>query len=157
MVSTETPAATNQQSSDDIVGTLKKFVIERSLPLWSGEGWDAVAGGFVDRLGPDGRADRQAPRRVFVQARQIYCFAKAAQMGWYGQGRAIALEGLEHHAAARGLSLPTMALAWALTDPAVTGLVLGPRSPEQLTLMSAALDVSLTPSDRAEIARIAAG
>jgi aryl-alcohol dehydrogenase-like predicted oxidoreductase len=68
-----------------------------------------------------------------------------------------ALEGLEHHAAARGLSLPTMALAWALTDPAVTGLVLGPRSPEQLTLMSAALDVSLTPSDRAEIARIAAG
>jgi aryl-alcohol dehydrogenase-like predicted oxidoreductase len=50
-----------------------------------------------------------------------------------------------------------MALAWALTDPAVTGLVLGPRSPEQLTLMSAVLDVSLTPSDRAEIARIAAG
>jgi aryl-alcohol dehydrogenase-like predicted oxidoreductase len=68
-----------------------------------------------------------------------------------------ALEGLERHAAARGLSLPAMALAWALTDPAVTGLVLGPRSPEQLTLMSAALDVALTPSDRAEIARIAAG
>jgi aryl-alcohol dehydrogenase-like predicted oxidoreductase len=68
-----------------------------------------------------------------------------------------ALEGLERHAAERGLSLPAMALAWALTDPAVTGLVLGPRSPEQLTLMSAALDVALTPSDRAEIARIAAG
>jgi aryl-alcohol dehydrogenase-like predicted oxidoreductase len=68
-----------------------------------------------------------------------------------------ALEELECHAAARGLSLPTLALAWALTDPAVAGLVLGPRSPEQLTRMSAALDVALTPADRAEIARIAAG
>src|SRR6266704_5061731 len=53
-------------------------------------------GGFVDRLHPDGRADPLAPRRVFVQARQIYCYAKAAQMGWYPQGREIALKGLEY-------------------------------------------------------------
>ena len=33
---------------------------------------------------------------MFVQARQIYCFAKAAQMGWYPEGRAIALKGLDH-------------------------------------------------------------
>jgi len=84
------------EGAADVVARLKRRVIDHCLPLWSGEGWDAVAGGFVDRLGPDGRADRQAPRRVFVQARQIYCFAKAAQMGWYGQGRAIALQGLEH-------------------------------------------------------------
>jgi mannose/cellobiose epimerase-like protein (N-acyl-D-glucosamine 2-epimerase family) len=80
----------------DVVGRLKRRVIDHCLPLWSGEGWDTVAGGFVDRLDQDGRADRQAPRRVFVQARQIYCFAKAAQMGWYAEGRAIALKGLEH-------------------------------------------------------------
>lgn len=80
----------------DIVVALKNFIIERSLPLWSGEGWDAASGGFVDRLGEDGCADRQAPRRTFVQARQIYCFAKAAQMGWYPEGKAIALKGLEH-------------------------------------------------------------
>ena len=84
------------EGAADVVARLKRRAIDHCLPLWSGEGWDAVAGGFVDRLGPDGRADRQAPRRVFVQARQIYCFAKAAQMGWYGQGRAIALQGLEH-------------------------------------------------------------
>ena len=48
------------------------------------------------RLDPDGRADPAAPRRVFVQARQIYCYAKAAQMGWYPDGRAIALKGLDH-------------------------------------------------------------
>jgi mannose-6-phosphate isomerase len=92
----ETSAAANQQSPDDIVGTLKKFVIEHSLPLWSGEGWDRTAGGFVDRLHPDGSADRLAPRRVFVQARQIYCFATAAAIGWYPDGRAIALRGLDY-------------------------------------------------------------
>jgi mannose-6-phosphate isomerase len=80
----------------DIVAQLKSFIIERSLPLWSGEGWDAASGGFIDRLHKDGSADRAAPRRVFVQARQIYCYAKAAQMGWYPEGRAIALKGLEH-------------------------------------------------------------
>jgi mannose/cellobiose epimerase-like protein (N-acyl-D-glucosamine 2-epimerase family) len=55
-----------------------------------------VTGGFVDRLDQGGRADHAAPRRVFVQARQIYCFAKAAQMGWYPDGREVALKGLDH-------------------------------------------------------------
>ncbi len=89
-------AASDQEGSDDIVGTLKRFVIERSLPLWSGEGWDPTAGGFVDRLHPDGRADRLAPRRVFVQARQVYCFATAAAVGWYPDGREVALRGLDY-------------------------------------------------------------
>ena len=79
-----------------VIGRLKQRMIDHALPLWSTEGWDAAAGGFVDRLHQDGRADRLAPRRVFVQARQIYCYAKAAQMGWYPQGRAIALKGLEY-------------------------------------------------------------
>jgi mannose/cellobiose epimerase-like protein (N-acyl-D-glucosamine 2-epimerase family) len=96
MVKTYTAATANQSDSGDIVGTLKALMIEQSLPLWSSEGWDRTTGGFVDRLDPDGRADREAPRRVFVQARQIYCFAKAAQIGWYPQGAEIARKGLEH-------------------------------------------------------------
>src|SRR3954464_3352812 len=87
-------AAANQ--GGDIIATLKAFIIERSLPLWSTEGWDAASGGFVDRLSPDGRADRAAPRRTFAPARQIYCYAKAAQLGWYPEGRAVALKGLEY-------------------------------------------------------------
>jgi mannose-6-phosphate isomerase len=83
-------------SSADVIGRLKQRMIDHALPLWATEGWDATAGGFIDRLHPDGRADRLAPRRVFVQARQIYCYAKAAQMGWYPQGRQIALKGLEY-------------------------------------------------------------
>lgn len=84
------------KDSADIIARLKARMVDHALPLWSGEGWDGTAGGFIDRLDPEGRADRQAPRRVMVQARQIYCFAKAAQMGWYPQGREIALKGLDY-------------------------------------------------------------
>src|SRR5882757_8838887 len=89
----EYSATTNEA---EIVARLKLRMIEHALPLWSTEGWDPATGGFVERLDQDGRADRLAPRRVRVQARQIYCFAKAAQMGWYPEGREIALRGLEH-------------------------------------------------------------
>jgi len=83
-------------SSDSITDVLRTLMIEGALPLWAGEGWDATRGGFVDRLFSDGIADRKAPRRLRVQARQIYCFAKAAQLGWYPGGRDIALRGLEY-------------------------------------------------------------
>jgi len=92
----ETHSAATADDSADVVARLKLRMIEHCLPLWSTEGWDDSTGGFIDRLDVEGRADREAPRRVMVQARQIYCYAKAAQMGWYPEGRAIALKGLEH-------------------------------------------------------------
>jgi mannose-6-phosphate isomerase len=84
------------EDSADVIARLKARMIDHALPLWSGEGWDRTTGGFIDRLAPDGRADAQAPRRIMVQARQIYCFAKAARMGWYPQGREVALKGLDY-------------------------------------------------------------
>lgn len=84
------------EDAAEIVARLKRRMIDHALPLWSTEGWDKSSGGFIDRLHKDGTADRAAPRRVLVQSRQIYCYAKAAQMGWYPEGRAIALRGLEH-------------------------------------------------------------
>jgi mannose/cellobiose epimerase-like protein (N-acyl-D-glucosamine 2-epimerase family) len=96
MAEEQTAAAADRLDSEDIVAKLKLRMIDHALPLWSKEGWDRTAGGFVDRLDQDGRADLLAPRRIFVQARQIYCFAKAAQMGWYPEGREIALKGLDH-------------------------------------------------------------
>jgi mannose/cellobiose epimerase-like protein (N-acyl-D-glucosamine 2-epimerase family) len=96
MAEIDAATAANRSNSDDIVGRLKARIIDHALPLWSTEGWDRATGGFIDRLDQDGRADRLAPRRVFVQARQIYCFAKAAQIGWYPDGREIALKGLDH-------------------------------------------------------------
>jgi mannose/cellobiose epimerase-like protein (N-acyl-D-glucosamine 2-epimerase family) len=90
------PAPIRDVSSQDIVRTLKTLMIEHSLPLWSGEGWDKATGGFVERLDREGRPDCATARRVRVQARQVYCFAKAAQIGWYPAGREIALKGLEY-------------------------------------------------------------
>lgn len=89
-------APTIMSEGREIVKTLKNLITEYSLPLWSGEGWDPATGGFVEKLDIEGRADRAAPRRVRVQARQIYCFAKAAELGWYPQGRDIAMKGLEY-------------------------------------------------------------
>jgi mannose-6-phosphate isomerase len=80
----------------DIVDVLKHKMIANALPLWSSEGWDAQSGGFVEKLNANGKADLTAPRRVRVQARQIYCFAKAAQLGWYPQGGEMARQGLDY-------------------------------------------------------------
>jgi mannose/cellobiose epimerase-like protein (N-acyl-D-glucosamine 2-epimerase family) len=96
MAEIDAATAANRSNSGDIVARLRARIIDHALPLWSTEGWDRATGGFIDRLDQDGRADRLAPRRVFVQARQIYCFAKAAQIGWYPDGREIALKGLDH-------------------------------------------------------------
>lgn len=82
--------------ASDIVEALKERMISDALPLWSREGWDAKAGGFAEKLHADGKADLAAPRRVRVQARQIYCFAKAAQLGWYPEGSGIAHKGLAY-------------------------------------------------------------
>jgi aryl-alcohol dehydrogenase-like predicted oxidoreductase len=68
-----------------------------------------------------------------------------------------AVNGLAAAAERRGVPLPALALAWALTDPGVTALLIGPRSPAQLTSMCAAVDIELTETERAELVRIAEG
>jgi len=53
-----------------------------AFKTWSRIGWDATHGGFVEQLHMDGTPDTDATRRVRVQARQVFCFAKALEMGW---------------------------------------------------------------------------
>ena len=43
------------EDSADIVAKLKFRMMDHALPLWSKQGWDTKAGGFVDRLDQDGR------------------------------------------------------------------------------------------------------
>jgi aryl-alcohol dehydrogenase-like predicted oxidoreductase len=62
------------------------------------------------------------------------------------------IDALRAEAARRELSLPTMGLAWVLSDPAVVGAVIGARTPDQFGPALAALDVELTETDRAAIA-----
>jgi len=61
------------------------------------------------------------------------------------------LERLAKEAAARGTDVTTLAFAWVLTHPAVTGAVCGPGRPEHLEPVLAALDVPLSPEDRERI------
>ncbi|MEL6724929.1 MAG: AGE family epimerase/isomerase [Pseudomonadota bacterium] len=53
-----------------------------AFETWSKVGWDEEAGGFVEQLDMDGTPDLEADRRVRVQARQVFSFAKAIEMGW---------------------------------------------------------------------------
>ncbi|HKE52293.1 MAG TPA: aldo/keto reductase, partial [Actinomycetes bacterium] len=66
-----------------------------------------------------------------------------------------AIDALAQHAIARGLDLATLALAWVLTDPRVSAAIVGPRTPAQLVQMLAALSVTLSPADRADLSAIA--
>jgi aryl-alcohol dehydrogenase-like predicted oxidoreductase len=66
-------------------------------------------------------------------------------------GTFTALAALEEAARSRGLDMATLALAWLLGDGRVTSIVVGPRRPAHLDPAIAALDVSLSPAERAEI------
>lgn len=61
---------------------------ERALPFWKGNGIDPVARSFYERLLPDGSPDLKADVRLRVQARQIFVYAFAQDLGWCDNGRA---------------------------------------------------------------------
>jgi mannose/cellobiose epimerase-like protein (N-acyl-D-glucosamine 2-epimerase family) len=74
------------------VARLKRWVLEQALPLWGGAGFDSARGSFVERLTLEGAPLLSTPRRAMVQGRQIYVFSHAAMLGWWPQGKAMALE-----------------------------------------------------------------
>ena len=67
------------------------------------------------------------------------------------------LEGLARLAAARGTTSATLALAWLLAEPRLTGLVTGARRPDQLAEPLAALATPLTAEERAELTALFGG
>jgi aryl-alcohol dehydrogenase-like predicted oxidoreductase len=68
-----------------------------------------------------------------------------------------ALEGLDRLAAERGTTGAALALAWLLADPRLTAVVVGPRRPEHLEPALAAVELSLSEAERAELGRVFAG
>jgi hypothetical protein len=64
---------------------------------------------------------------------------------------------LKQFAADRDLSLPVLALAWTLANPAVDAAIVGTRNPAHLTDTVHAIDVRLSQEDLAEIDRMLAG
>jgi aryl-alcohol dehydrogenase-like predicted oxidoreductase len=63
-----------------------------------------------------------------------------------------ALEAFEAAAAERGVEPATLATAWVLGHPQVTGVVVGPRRPDQLESALAATELELTAAERDELA-----
>lgn len=58
---------------------------------WAKYGWDLDLGGFVEQLYLDGQPDRESPRRIRVQARQIFSYAKSIELGWVNRSLAKSL------------------------------------------------------------------
>ena len=54
----------------------------QAFDTWAEKAWDDRRGGFVEQLDLDGNPDLEADRRVRVQARQVYSFAQAIDLGW---------------------------------------------------------------------------
>jgi aryl-alcohol dehydrogenase-like predicted oxidoreductase len=62
-----------------------------------------------------------------------------------------ALEAFEAAASERGVEMAALALAWLLADERVTSVIVGPRRPEHLEPVRAALELELSPAEAAEL------
>jgi mannose/cellobiose epimerase-like protein (N-acyl-D-glucosamine 2-epimerase family) len=60
---------------------LHSWLRDAALPLWIDRGFDHEAGGFHERLDFDSNPIA-LPRRLTVQARQIFVYARAILLGW---------------------------------------------------------------------------
>lgn len=78
-----------------IARTFRDWMERQALPFWMKKGWDADRGGFYERMSAGGEPDRNAPRRLRVQWRQIYVLAHASHLGW-ADGLKRAFKGLEY-------------------------------------------------------------
>ena len=67
---------------------------------------------------------------------------------------ASALDRFRDAARRRGVDPATLAIAWLLGHPQVDAVIVGPRRPEHLEPARRALELDLTPAERAEIAAI---
>jgi aryl-alcohol dehydrogenase-like predicted oxidoreductase len=122
--------------------TLAGRDLEReTLPLLQDQGlglmvWSPLAGGLLTgKFSPDGKGPDGARRASF----DFPVVDKARAFRCVDAMRPIA----ERH----GATIARVALAWLLSRPAVTTVILGARSPEQLRDNLAASSLQLTPED----------
>ncbi len=72
---------------------LALWLTTKALPLWWSLGADHDGWGFVEQLTHNAE-NAPAPRRLRVQARQVFVFAEAGRTGWNGPWRQAILHGL---------------------------------------------------------------
>ncbi|SEN64183.1 mannose-6-phosphate isomerase [Sphingomonas gellani] len=76
-------------SEADSVTSFVRWNREEALPVWASRGFGASGDRFHERLDRSGYP-LAVPHRAMVQARQIYVFAHAAELGWYVPGAELA-------------------------------------------------------------------
>jgi aryl-alcohol dehydrogenase-like predicted oxidoreductase len=99
--------------------------------------WSPLAGGWLSgswRLGSEHNTSRRAER---VPGR--YDLSKPGN-----QAKLTAADALATVAEAAGMTLPHLAVAWVINNPAVTSAIIGPRTMDQFTSQLGALDVTLS-------------
>src|SRR5262249_32306858 len=74
----------------EALSPLLDWMRDDALPFWGSAGVDLKRGGFHERLDLDGRPLPQVPKRLMVQARQLYVYCHAGLLGWYPDARALA-------------------------------------------------------------------
>jgi len=74
---------------------VRQWAIEKAFPLWAERGVDRDRGGFVESLDMEGQANTLQTRRVRTQARQIFSFSHAYNVGWISDC-SIAMQGLSY-------------------------------------------------------------
>ncbi len=74
---------------------LLRWLRDDALPLWWAVGADHAGGGFHEAIDLAGQPVR-AERRARVQARQIFTYAVAGELGWTGPWREAVAHGLDY-------------------------------------------------------------
>jgi mannose/cellobiose epimerase-like protein (N-acyl-D-glucosamine 2-epimerase family) len=84
-----------QSAARQLYAQLAGWLTQAALPRWAQAGYDAVNGGFHERLTVHGPLPAD-PRRARVQVRQVYVFANARALGWSGDPQPLVADGLAH-------------------------------------------------------------
>jgi mannose/cellobiose epimerase-like protein (N-acyl-D-glucosamine 2-epimerase family) len=84
-----------QSAARQLHAQLSDWLTAQALPRWAQAGYDAVNGGFQERLTAEGPLPADS-RRARVQVRQVYVFANARLLGWSGDPQPLVAGGLQH-------------------------------------------------------------
>jgi aryl-alcohol dehydrogenase-like predicted oxidoreductase len=107
--------------------------------------YSALAGGWLAEVYQPG-GPYPAGSRMTVMPKRYQAVERLAAGG--------AVEALRAEADRRGIALPTLALAWLLSDTAMAAALVGPSTPDELVPAIAAADYHLDPTDRAAITAV---
>jgi mannose/cellobiose epimerase-like protein (N-acyl-D-glucosamine 2-epimerase family) len=91
LTNTENPGSRVHRASQE----LSRWLSNDAYSLWASRGFDPVHRGFHETLDGDARPTDE-PRRIRVQLRQVYCFARAGALGWAGEAEGLVTAGLSY-------------------------------------------------------------